>query len=66
MSDKKTEIVSLNIDDLDIEELENRLELAAASPGSADLEAPRDECSSHCGTDCYSFSAASLLGLDKI
>ncbi|NOK58050.1 MAG: hypothetical protein GFH27_549287n354 [Chloroflexi bacterium AL-W] len=45
------EIVSLNADDLDIEELERRLELALGSPVSPDF-CFIDICFSDCGVNC--------------
>jgi hypothetical protein len=49
MSDKKTEIEaeikSLNLDNLDVEELEHRLEMAMAMPSPA--------ATSNCNVNCY-------------
>lgn len=45
------EIVSLNAGDLDIEELERRLELALGSPISPDF-CLINICFDHCGVDC--------------
>lgn len=47
-NDPIDEIESLNVDDLDIEELERRIELSSASPIVPDLY--------DCGTNCGSFT----------
>ena len=48
------EIVSLNADELDIEELERRLELALGLPITTDLWCTGhcDACGVHCNTQC--------------
>lgn len=46
---KAEEIESLNVDDLDIEELERRVELASTVP-LADLY----DCGTNCGANCGS------------
>jgi hypothetical protein len=53
--DERQELESLNIDDLDIEELERRLELASAGLSlGAEVDCPKlTGCSTYCGTDCY-------------
>lgn len=51
--DKKIEIESLNVDDLDVEELERRIEMASASPeGTGIFDAI------YCDVNCGTFSAA--------
>ncbi|HEX8453421.1 MAG TPA: hypothetical protein VF647_15070 [Longimicrobium sp.] len=50
------QIFSLNIDDLDVEELERRLEMAVANPDSLDVCGVNRECNcaklGSCGTYC--------------
>jgi hypothetical protein len=62
MDDKKSkaELESLNIDDLDIEELERRLELASAIVASAEGCPNLQTCATYCGTDCYANSVISM------
>lgn len=48
------EIESLNVDDLDIEELERRIELASAMPMLPDGWICGADCGSACGANCGS------------
>ena len=50
------QIFSLNIDDLDVDELERRLEMAVANPDSLEVCGSNKQCTcpslSSCGTYC--------------
>jgi hypothetical protein len=51
----QSQIFSLNIDDLDVEELERRLEMAIANPDVIDACGVNKECSCGALTSCTTF-----------
>jgi hypothetical protein len=48
------ELVSFDVSDVNVEELERRLELAVAQiiPGGVAFDCPSDNCQSVCGVNC--------------
>jgi hypothetical protein len=62
-NDKKNdpidEIESLNVDDLDIEELERRIELSSAAP----IDPGVYDCGTNCGANCGTNTIKVPIGL---